>query len=100
MVDKMIECGLFGSLPKSTDKFQPQIIDSQIISDTAQISLRPESCRLVNVGKESGKASIRKIQHLIPSAFPWARAVSRQLKANVENTMYIYPTQFERVSSQ
>jgi hypothetical protein len=101
MPEKVQEHGLFeapSSRPKT--RLEPHFLEPQVLSTTAQLVFKPESARLDHLGKFSGKYAIRKVMPLIPTAFPWAKAVSRQIKTSVENTIYVYPIQFDRFPSR
>ncbi|RYH30550.1 hypothetical protein EON65_04840 [archaeon] len=84
------------SRAQATTPLEPHFVEAQVLSQTSQLVFKPESTRLEPLG---GKCGVRKVMPLISSAFPWAKAVSRQLKTTVENTIYVYPIQFDRFPS-
>ncbi len=78
--------------PKTEALFLP----AQIQSKDAPLVPVDEPSVTELFATKSSVLVIRKVLPLIPTAFPWAKSVVRQLRTNVDNTLYLYVTQFDK----
>lgn len=73
---------------------------AQIHSDESPLVTADEPSVTDLFNTKSPVLVIRKVLPLIPTVFPWARSVIRQMRTNVDNTLYVYVTQFDRFNTQ
>lgn len=113
MRDRLTELGLTRNIsPSGTNnnnsspsKYDPKqdavktealFLPAQIHSSQAPLVPVDEPSLPELFGIKSPVLVIRKVMPLIPTAFPWAKSVVRQMRTNVDNTLYLYVTQFDK----
>ena len=82
---------------KHNTKVPPVIIPSQAQSKDSPIDIMSHriSERLSGLGKSVGRAAIREVLPLFPSGSDSKEPhVSRRIRTSVDNTIFIYPTQY------
>lgn len=102
MHEKLVEYGILEaplSFSPSIRTLEPCYIETQVMSEHGQIVLRPEYACNDLTQKSSRKCIIHKVTPFIPAALPCGKSVTRQIKTTMENTMFLYPVQFDRFSS-
>eukprot|EP00981_Chlorochromonas_danica_P009830 scaffold2831_cov249-Ochromonas_danica.AAC.31 len=103
MHEKLVEYGILEaplSFSPSIRTLEPCYIETQVMSEHGQIVLRPEYACNDLTQKSSRKCIIHKVTPFIPAALPCGKSVTRQIKTTMENTMFLYPVQFDRFSSR
>ena len=74
----------------------PILIPSQISSPDAPLKYFNDLSNLAPLGKKISKLAIREVLPLLPTAGPLARESTRHIKARVDNTLFVYPSVYEK----
>lgn len=84
--------------PRSNSRLKLNVIPSQVQVDS------PVSQQIFGSVRSdfafSSTLNVRKVMPLIPIAFPWAKAVARQIKTKFDNSLFIYINQLDKFPSR
>lgn len=72
------------------------LIPSQIASTESPLQFTTDLSSLESSGKNVSKFVIREVLPILPTSGLLARESTRQIKARVDNTLFVYPAIYEK----
>jgi hypothetical protein len=87
------------NLLRSNDtELQPVFVPSQIQSDTSPLRFSTDNVNLSKIKGNRAKLGIIQVMSLLPPLL--SKDIFRQVKTQVDNTLFVYPFQFEKFSER
>ena len=91
MYESMVKHRLVSEKPGESP---PQIIPHQIQSETSPLVFSNTNAKLERLGNKVSKLAALQVMPLFLPGM--SKDITRQIKTSVDNTLFLYPLQFER----
>eukprot|EP01038_Epipyxis_sp_PR26KG_P007484 gene7484-10199_t len=92
--DQVYDSMVKNRLISESSELPPQFIPSQIQSETSPLIFTNTNTKLDRLGNKVAKVAILQVMPLFLPTM--SKDVTRQIKTSVDNTLFLYPLQFER----